>query len=568
MSIKGTLGRRDFIKATMAMGGGAAAIAHLPWLLSQAGNMPGYAQLYAQFLRDPLSRSVDGLAYLADAVGGGLSALRLVDTAYAGTADDTYFVNINVTCGICPKFFTIFGVPDGTGKLPNGLLKGGTAQSKVTATNAYLQASGLEQITTNARWKDSLRMTQWFSDILQNGTEDGKALAAANLPEALKKYVAPFPEGVNLQVAHGLRGGVSHVFSSLLLGQGASSPYGDINFELQRGGFVSPLQILAFGLFGDGTKDVNSGENRISGPAFSTELIGKTTGSFVTTVNQLVADSYIKSDSCEANNPVCSFDSLARSKDANDLRKSMLEKVAAIKTAIKSMGPNILATVAAKHRFDLSMGMKAPVLSSRATVPDVGPSVGFLSQVATTCELVKNLDCYRNFSLYLNLVDLDGDNFDTLKNAEAVEGVGQNYVNGTRQMGIALNMLAKLMKDTGKKIIVQICSDTGRSSQQAVDAEASTAILMAPTAVGLKDYLYVGAEAVGNDAAGAAGGGADPSDTAASSNVRPWGKNLRKADGTLDATGFTDYKHWAAGVYKLVMGKRFHNEPYVEIEKA
>lgn len=558
--IKGTLGRRDFLKTSMTVGTGAAAIAHLPWLLTQTGHIPGYAELYSQFLRNPLARSLDGFAYLADALSGGLSALHLVDQAYAAAAvNDTYFVNINVTCGICPKFFTIFGKPDAvTGKLANGLLKAG---GKMTATAPYLLQAGLEKITTNTRWKDSLRMTQWFSDILTNGTEDGLVAGATNLPDPYKKYVGTFPNGVNMQVAHGLKGGVSHKFLSLVMGAGTSSKYGDINFELQQGGLTSPLRVLCFGLFGSGIQDFNSGENVVQGPAASAVLLGKTTKDFVSTVNQLVADSYIKTGSCEDKNPICSFDSLARSKEANELRTTMLSKVAELKTAIAQMGPNIAPTTTAVHRFDKLMGMQAPVISSRTVIPDVGPGTGFLSQVATTCELVKNLDCYRNFSLYLNLVDLDGDNFDTLKNNETVEGAGQNYVNGSRQIGIALNMLAKLMADTGKKIIVQVVADTGRSSQGAVDAEASTALLMAPSVVGLKDYLYcdptILTQAESNP------GTADPS-----TNAQAWGRNLKKADGSLDATTLTEYKHWAAGVYKLIMGQRFFAEPFVEIEKV
>ena len=103
--------------------------------------------------------------------------------------------------------------------------------------------------------------------------------------------------------------------------------------------------------------------------------------------------------------------------------------------------------------------------------------------------------------------------------------------------------------------------DKAQPSQREA-AEASTAFLMAPTSVGLKDHLYAAPSILANDTS-TNQGGFEPS-----SNAVPWGKNLKKADGSLDTAGTTDYKHWAAGVYKLVMGARFKSEAYVEIEKA
>ncbi len=545
--------RREFFKLSSALGLGAATWAHVPWLANRYV-APTVASLYDAFNRSALAQSVDGFDYLVDAAKGGLSLLRFTETAQAAVEDEEiYYVNINVTCGISPKFFTIFEAENAAG-LKGGLLAPGNA-ANFPNTLQYLKDTGLEKMTTIDRFKP-MRMTEWFSQILMHGTNDGKDIGTtASVLDKVKPYIAPFTDEARIQIAHALTGGVSHIYSSFQLTGG-----GDINYEMQKGGLYSPLQLLCFGypVLLPGDDDLNSGNNKIQGPGGSVLVPAKTTNNFVQTINQLVADSFLSTDKCAENNIICSFDKLARSRDANELRNTMLEKLDLIRTKIKTMGPNIEGVANATAVRDEAMALHSVTTTRAQTTPPTNfASMDFMSQMVACCELMTNLDAYRNFSCHLNIVDLDGRKYDAKDDPEAIPH-GHNYVNGHRQLAIALNMLGTLIKRTGKKIYVTVSADTGRAVS-GVDAVGSTAILMAPKSTKLKDaYVYYNDTALTtND-----GAAADPS-----SNPAIWGKDLRDQADAADTTKPTSFKAWAAGVYHFILGKRMANEPYVKIKK-
>jgi hypothetical protein len=127
----------------------------------------------------------------------------------------------------------------------------------------------------------------------------------------------------------------------------------------------------------------------------------------------------------------------------------------------------------------------------------------FLSQ----CKFVKQAlevpgKPLRNFSLILNLYDLDGAQFDV---APAGRSNGLAYTEGMRQLAIGLNVLAQVVKKHGN-VYVAVVTEGGRNAD-AADARTGHAFLLGPAGAGnLTDYLYGNASAI----AGTSGFVTDP----------------------------------------------------------
>jgi hypothetical protein len=96
----------------------------------------------------------------------------------------------------------------------------------------------------------------------------------------------------------------------------------------------------------------------------------------------------------------------------------------------------------------------------------------------------------RNFSLFLNVTDLDGSALDTANINGPKDPVrAYSYIEGMRQLAMGLNVLAKKIA-AGKKILVMVHSEGGRSETMQ-DAKTSFALVMGPKGPGmLDDKLY------------------------------------------------------------------------------
>jgi hypothetical protein len=354
-------------------------------------------------------------------------------------------------------------------------------------TLSLLLGRGLDAPSDIPRFR-RLRMNRWWASILNDGRVE-----TGSIPTVLGATdVGPFPaeNEVAIQVALGVSQtdlSLNHSFKNCAL-PASTDPNrgGDLAYHCAKQGIIkSPLGLvcLNMGNVVETTDSIGNVPNRVvANDQVTVAALGRTVDSYVRVVGQAVGLGLVD----EA--LVSKFDAFVGgdSTIADELKKSR----SALKSALASM-----ATASAIERARHQM----PGIADAANLQLIGSAGNQVAQAEfiSQCKFVQRaLDVpgrpFRNFTLFLNVVDLDGAAVDTTSASAGSIAQGANpysYVEGMRQLGVGLNMLAQVIKKH-RNVYVVVVSEGGRSATRG-DSKASHAIVMGPGGAGnLKDFLY------------------------------------------------------------------------------
>lgn len=462
--------RRAFVKSSL-FGAGAASLSLglldqtfgglLPWL----GGAP--------------RPSYDAFANLGAGSLGDLALARrwsrsLAPTAFAeGSAPSEWsLVTIKVLNHVfTPLVFAPGRIVNGNTILAPGIVRGSTRGGNAAA---FLAASGADRLSDRPRYA-ALRFNKWFADMLHTGAADGKA---AN---------TDFPAGVAIQAFHHLKqiAGQNHALKGTKLRQNLP----DLALFAEQNGLVeSPLGISALMMGGEYDKAEGAvAANAVLGASDSEAIVvpSRRIADYVGQLRQFVSRSYVSRAAPETNLAL-KFDRLAA--DDPKLRRELLASVEAFKGALPRF-EDVSALENQRQTFDPARA------NGQSSVAGTGASFEFQAQ----CQYV--LECLalpgrplRNFSLFLNVNDLDGKDLDATTNFTAPEQNGSavrayTYVEGMRQLALGLNALGRRIA-LGEKLLVAVVSEGGRGAAME-DSKTAFALVMGPSgAGGLADALY------------------------------------------------------------------------------
>lgn len=469
-----TLDRRTLIRQ-LALGGGAAAFA-----LEQLGGVPLLGTWASDYLANPMNR-YDAFANMADAMRGGRSLLG-VHKAIAAAEDGWSLVQIKICNHVhTPLVFKL-------GELVNGVV---TVDSSVplptdqmSTAKTTLTSAGVNLISDKPRYQ-ALRFNKWFADILHSGTSNGQAPSASNLLGLGASAVGELSaDSVAIQTFLGLRQIESNNHS--LKGCKLRSTLPDITlFSHQKGLIESPLGISCFMMGGQYDKAEGATPTNAvlgAGGGETVEVTSRTVGAYVGQIRQYVGKSYADRASIEQN-VIYRMDQLVQKDPVlrRDLVNSIVQFQAGLGglTGCADLETNRQTFVAANGNGQSPGGATSRVQQ--------GASTEFLAQCAyVSASLDLPGTPVRNFSLFLNVSDLDGEKLDVAYGGGGGGGVrAYSYVEGMRQLAMGLNVLAKKIA-SGKKIIVVVHSEGGRAANMG-DALNSFAIVMGPRGAGMLD---------------------------------------------------------------------------------
>lgn len=356
------------------------------------------------------------------------------------------------------------------------------ATKRAGGTRAYLSGQGVKNLCQIERMKN-LRFNDFFGKRLYYGTYDGVENGnklGLNVP------VGAFPADVALQVGLGVNRDTSiavHQMTSTKLRK--DQP--DLAFFIEDKGLIkSPLGITCF-MMGD-KYDANGGEDTnvvYNNATRGMAVVGRTVNAYVNNIKQSLSSGFFDGTPLDQNLTLM-FDKLVAQNP--ERRKGLYNNREKIRAAVDKF--NEIATVE-KTIFpsvDASIGNT----QCRGSTVAAPASQEFLAQ----CSYVANaLDIpglpMRNFSLFLNLNDLDGANFDDPVNAALGTSFGGlNYVEGMRQLAMGLNVLANSIAardgKPAKKVIVVVVSDGGRDEGMG-DGQVGVSMVMGPKGAGMLD---------------------------------------------------------------------------------
>lgn len=513
------INRRSLLKK-LAYGGIGGTIA-----LEQLAGVPGLATWFNQYVANPLNpiNRFDSYAMMGNALSGGPAMLG-VHKAMAAAEDGWALVQIKV----CNHVYTplVFKM----GKFAAGNVTSAAdvqlASARMTTGKAALIAKGVDSISDIPRYQE-LRLNKWFADMMHNGTADGLAPTTANLLGLDTADVAPFSgDKVALQAFLGLSQNETnnHALKACKLRPGLP----DVTLFAQEKGLIeSPLGISCFMMGNnydkaEGAININSvlGDSTTETAVVSS----RTVAAYVAQIQQYVGKSYADRASIEQN-VIYRMDKLVDSDPV--LRRDLINSITQFRQGLDS-----LRSCSDLETSFQTMNTATANVQSRGNA-QTGASSEFLGQckyVASSLELPGVP--VRNFSLFLNISDLDGRDLDVGFNGGGGGDVRAfSYVEGMRQLAMGMNILGKKIAE-GKKMIVVISSEGGRGSQMN-DSKASFAMVMGPKGAGmLSDKLFANMASVDSET------NAIIKDMAAPAAAMEWdvdglmGKDNTKATGT------------------------------------
>ena len=351
---------------------------------------------------------------------------------------------------------------------------------------ALLNARGVDQLSNNVRWA-ALRLNRWFAGILQTGTHEAGAPSALASEGAPVEF--PTPDEVAFQtILHVSQNDTlrNHSYVNLAMqgGSDPTGPGGDLAFHVQRAGIVkSPLGLTCFRM-GNKTKTTDNPSqvfNHILAGNLSTKAAeGQSVATYVSLLQQSVGLGFVD------NNLMGKFDSLANTDVA--LRSVINDNRQALKSSIESV----------RSASEVETRLNVMTLGANQSAANIQAFGG--SAQASKCEFLgqclfvkKALDIpnkpFRNFTLSLNMRDMDGDKLDITRTGSGEETHNLSNVEGMRQLALGLNMLAQSIK-RHRNVYVIVITEGGRGINGG-DNKMSHAFLMGPGGGGnLKDYLY------------------------------------------------------------------------------
>lgn len=443
------------------------------------------AALRAAAPRGPAT--LDSYALMRDAVRYGRRLSFGPSLAHADTsADEAAIITIKVMNHIhTPLCF----------KLGNGPYTGGVEMVPMAdrfsnpATLALLNAKGLQQLSDLPRF-GALRMNKWWADILSTGRVEADGGGSAVPTGLTAADIGAFPADVAIQAALGVSQtdlSLNHSFKNCVL-PASTDPNkgGDLGYHCAKQELItSPLGLVCFnmGVVCETTDAIGDVPNRVvTNDQVTVAALGRGVDAYIRILGQAVGLGLVD----EA--LVAEFDKFVKSdsKIAEELQKNR----GALRDALAAMGP--VATLEnVRHEM--------PNVAGAANFQLIGAAANqtakaeFLAQ----CKFVKQAleipgKPFRNFNLFLHMVDLDGAALDTTSAQGGSVTQAANpycYVEGMRQLAVGLNMLAKVISQH-KNVYVVVVSEGGRAATRG-DDKASHAIVMGPGGPGnLKDFLY------------------------------------------------------------------------------
>ena len=392
---------------------------------------------------------------------------------------------------------------------------------RMGGASAFLIANGQDNISDNPRLR-ALRFNKWFADILQNGTNDGSANSTETNRLGLgAEDVAPISaDKVAIQTFLGLK--QVSMNNHALKGCKLRINQPDLTLFAQNSGIItSPLGITCFMMGGE--YDAAEGSvrsNAVLGKADESIVVSsRSVQAYVSQVSQFVGKSYADRAPLEQN-VIYKMDQLVQ-KDPK-LRRDLVASIAQFQAGLS----NLQAAATLEQRRQPLKLETANTQNQNKT--QVGASSEFLGQ----CKYVgSSLDLpgmpVRNFSLFLNATDLDGNDAD-----KATDGGGGNpkvqafsNIEAMRQLAMGLNVLAKAIAG-GKKMVVVVHSEGGRAVDM-TDSKTSFSIVLGPKGPGLlDDQLYANTKII-NESSNAV-----IKDMASPVSAIPW-----TVDGLKEASG-------------------------------
>jgi hypothetical protein len=512
---KADFSRREIIRMLGYGGvGGAIAmeqLAGVPGLLTMASNyLPGLGKHINPY---------DSYALMGDVLRGGRSVFA-VHQAMAQNDDNQWTL---VQIKVCNHVYTplVFKLGKLTGTTVTSAADVQLASAKMTTAKTTLEGRGVNLISDIPRYRD-LRFNKWFADMLHNGTANGLAPVEGNLLGLKTTDVNTInADKVAIQAFLGLDQIESN--NHALKGCKLRSNLPDLTLYAQQNKLVaSPLGITCMMMgknYDKAEGAVNTNVVLGAETAETAVVSGRTVNEYVSQIQQFVGKSYADRSGIEQS-VTYKIDQLVDDKPI--LRRELINSIGKFKQGIDSL--KSAALIETKFQvMNLAEG------NTQSLGPRQG---GASSEFVAQCKYVANsLDLpglpVRNFSLFLNISDLDGQNLDVGFNGGGGGDVRAfSYVEGMRQLAMGLNVLAKKIA-ADKRVIVVVTSEGGRGSQMQ-DSKASFALVMGPKGPGLlEDKLFCNNAAIDADSNNVI------KDMAAPGSVLAWDTDgLMEKDGT------------------------------------
>ncbi len=518
--------RRELLRKAIYGGvGGAVA-------LEQLGGVPLLGTWASKHVFSPVMGTRDAFYLMRDALAGGPSALAVAE-AFA-TTDDQKWVIVDIKVMTQVHHPMIFKLGDAAGPKASANLN----------ASANVKAQGVDLISDNARWA-KLRFNKWFAGCLGAGTSDGAAPTAANLRglEATDVCDLNGPaigDKVAVQTFMGLA--QPELIVHQLRGCRLRKTQGDIGFLLDQTRLLySPLGITCFMM---GNEYDSAGppiaRNAVLGTGDGGAVIvaSRTVTDYVDQIKQFTSGRGFADHKPIEQNVVYRMDKLVNKDPV--LRSELINSITGFGGALGAL--RAAADLEARRETAVKPedgAAQSTLVGDAATIAaGLPPSSEFVAQckyVAQSMHLPNTP--LRNFSLFLNVIDLDGKNLDAPVNTADASNKdlrAYTYVEGMRQLAMGLNVIAKEIAD-GKNIIVYVHSEGGRSATMG-DSIVSFALVMGPKGTGmLDDELYASNEMVGGTIMDTGIAGAAKAWGTPDSDI--YGLNNSKIDGVVPSAG-------------------------------
>lgn len=450
--------------------------------LEQFGGVPLLGTWFSDWIATATVNRYDAYAMMGNAVRGGAAFLR-VHQAMAASQNDWSIVQIKVLNHVHTPL--IFRLGELTNNTVNTDANVPLASARCGRATATLTSLGVDAISDMPRYRN-LRFNRWFANILHNGTSDGRAVDSQNRLGLAANDIAPLDEAkVAIQAFVGLSQIQSNNHS--LKGTKLRSSLPDITLFAEQSQLISsPLGISCFMMGNNYDKAEGAlAVNAVLGKQNEEAIVAsRTVADYVGQITQFVGRSYVDRRAANAGNLSYQFDQLV-DKDPK-LRRELLGSLQAFKTALTNL-ESASTLQNARQSLNTTVGNTQADSSG-----EVGASMEFLAQCKYVAQAL-NLpgQPVRNFSLFLNISDLDGQDLDRGFNGGAGPQIkAYSYIEGMRQLGMGLNMLGQTIA-SGKKLIVIVHSEGGRSASLG-DSTTSFALVLGPKGAGYLDDRFYG----------------------------------------------------------------------------
>ncbi len=366
------------------------------------------------------------------------------------------------------------------------------------STRTHLSGAGIKSLASNERLA-KLRFNEWFASRLLNGTYDGQATRSSVNAFEYGSYVNTFPSDVAIQVGMCVQPMGNIPVHRLHLAKMRTDLCDLSHFAALKGLVNSPLGITCLMMGENYDSNGSTLQNVVMSGLTSAdndkfEVGGRSLEQIVKNVTQSLKEGFVDERKISEANLTYLFDKISVRDPIR--RKNLLEARANVQASLERMKD--------LGKLELTPHIQDPaadLANLQAKFKDGAYTKGaanqeFLSHCAYVAETLKipNLP-YRNFSLFLNLNDLDGSDIDNPVNGSTkFKANSLNYVEGMRQLAMGLNILANAIK--GKKALVVMVTDGGRSKDMGDGDGAAFAMVLGPKGPGMLDDALHGPEDV------------------------------------------------------------------------